>query len=38
MLLLNNQLLPIHAVAALLLGLEFRGVVRALPGKKFALV
>ena len=30
--------LPIHAVASLLLGLEFRGVVRALPGKKFALV
>ena len=30
--------LPIYAVAALLLGLEFRGVVRALPGKKFALV
>ena len=30
--------LPIHAVAALLLGLEFRNVVRALPGKKFALV
>ena len=29
--------LPIHAVAALLLALEFRGVVRALPGKKFAL-
>ncbi len=29
--------LPIHAVAALLLGLEFRGVVRALPGKQFAL-
>ncbi len=30
--------LPIHTVASLLLGLEFRGVVRALPGKKFALV
>ena len=30
--------LPIHAVAALLLGLEFRGVVRALPGKKFVLL
>jgi len=30
--------LPIYAVASLLLGLEFRGVVRALPGKKFALV
>jgi DNA processing protein len=30
--------LPIHAVAALLLALEFRGVVRALPGKKFVLI
>ena len=30
--------LPIHAVAALLLGLEFRNVVRALPGKKFLLI
>ena len=30
--------LPIYAVASLLLGLEFRGVVRALPGKKFALL
>jgi DNA processing protein len=30
--------LPIHAVASLLLGLEFRGVVRALPGKKFGLI
>jgi DNA processing protein len=30
--------LPIHAVASLLLGLEFRGVVKALPGKKFMLV
>ena len=30
--------LPIHTVAALLLGLEFRGVLRALPGKKFGLV
>jgi len=30
--------LPIHAVASLLLGLEFRGVVRALPGKKFVLI
>ncbi len=30
--------LPIHVVASLLLGLEFRGVVRALPGKKFSLV
>ena len=30
--------LPIHTVASLLLALEFRGVVRALPGKKFALI
>ena len=30
--------LPIHQVASLLLALEFRGVVRALPGKKFVLV
>ena len=30
--------LPIHAVAALLLGLEFRGVLRAMPGKRFGLV
>ena len=30
--------LPIHAVASLLLALEFRGVVRALPGKKFGLI
>jgi DNA processing protein len=30
--------LPIHSVASLLLGLEFRGVVRALPGKKFVLI
>jgi DNA processing protein len=30
--------LPINEVSTLLLGLEFRGVVRALPGKKFALV
>jgi DNA processing protein len=30
--------LPIHLVASLLLGLEFRGVVRALPGKKFVLI
>lgn len=30
--------LPINQVSTLLLGLEFRGVVRALPGKKFALV
>lgn len=30
--------LAIHAVAALLLGLEFQGVVRALPGKKFVLI
>ena len=29
--------LAIHTVASLLLGLEFRGVVRALPGKKFIL-
>jgi DNA processing protein len=30
--------IPIYAVASLLLALEFRGVVRAMPGKKFALV
>ena len=30
--------LPIHQVASLLLTLEFRGVVRALPGKKFVLI
>ncbi|MBT9394200.1 DNA-processing protein DprA [Hymenobacter sp. NST-14] len=30
--------LPVHQVAGLLLGLEFRGVVKALPGKRFALV
>ncbi len=30
--------LPIHAVASLLLSLEFRGVVRALPGKRFGLL
>jgi DNA processing protein len=30
--------LAIHAVASLLLELEFRGVVRALPGKKFLLI
>ncbi|MDO7849279.1 DNA-processing protein DprA [Hymenobacter sp. M29] len=30
--------IAIYAVASLLLGLEFRGVVRAMPGKKFALV
>ena len=30
--------LPIHQVSSLLLALEFRGVVRALPGKKFALI
>lgn len=30
--------LPIHSVASLLLGLEFRGVVRALPGKRFGLI
>jgi DNA processing protein len=29
--------LAIHAVASLLLGLEFRGIIRALPGKKFGL-
>ncbi|SHJ52252.1 DNA processing protein [Hymenobacter daecheongensis DSM 21074] len=29
--------LPVHQVASLLLGLEFRGVVKALPGKKFRL-
>jgi DNA processing protein len=30
--------LPVNKVATLLLGLEFRGVVKALPGKKFVLV
>ena len=30
--------LPVHQVAGLLLGLEFRGIVKALPGKRFALV
>ena len=30
--------LPIHAVASLLLALEFRGVVKALPGKRFLLI
>ena len=30
--------LAIYAVASLLLALEFRGVVRALPGKKFLLI
>ena len=30
--------LPIHTVSSLLLALEFRSVVRALPGKKFALI
>ena len=30
--------LPIHTTASLLLGLEFRNVVRALPGKKFVLI
>ncbi len=30
--------LAIHTVASQLLGLEFRGVVRAMPGKKFALL
>lgn len=29
---------PVHAVASLLLGLEFRAVIKALPGKRFALV
>ena len=29
---------PIHVVASLLLGLEFRGMVRAMPGKKFVLI
>ncbi|MCR5890060.1 DNA-processing protein DprA [Hymenobacter sp. J193] len=29
---------PVHQVASLLLGLEFRGLVRALPGKRFGLV
>jgi len=29
--------LPVHQVASLLLGLEFKGVVKALPGKKFVL-
>ena len=29
--------LPVHQVASLLLALEFRGVVKALPGKKFVL-
>lgn len=30
--------LPVHAVASLLLTLEFRSVVKALPGKRFGLV
>ncbi|UOR06827.1 DNA-processing protein DprA [Hymenobacter aerilatus] len=30
--------LPVHQVATLLLGLEFKGVVKALPGKKFVLI
>jgi DNA processing protein len=30
--------MAIYAVASLLLGLEFRGVVRAMPGKKFLLI
>ncbi|WP_400190837.1 DNA-processing protein DprA [Hymenobacter sp. B81] len=30
--------LPVHQVASLLLALEFRGLVKALPGKKFALL
>ncbi|GGG50011.1 DNA-processing protein DprA [Hymenobacter glacieicola] len=29
---------PVHQVASLLLGLEFRSVVKALPGKRFALL
>ncbi|MBG8556223.1 DNA-processing protein DprA [Hymenobacter guriensis] len=29
---------PVHQVSSLLLGLEFRGLVRALPGKRFGLV
>ncbi|SNC62770.1 DNA processing protein [Hymenobacter gelipurpurascens] len=29
--------LPVHQVASLLLGLEFRGVVKVLPGKRFQL-
>ncbi|QIX59850.1 DNA-protecting protein DprA [Hymenobacter sp. BT18] len=28
---------PVHQVASLLLGLEFRGLVKALPGKRFGL-
>ena len=30
--------LPVHQAASLLLGLEFRGLLKALPGKRFALV
>ena len=30
--------LPVNQAASLLLGLEFRGVVKALPGKRFALL
>ena len=30
--------LPVHQVASLLLGLEFRSVVKSLPGKKYALI
>ena len=30
--------LAIHTVASLLLALEFRGVVKALPGKRFVLI
>ncbi|WP_316248019.1 DNA-processing protein DprA [Hymenobacter sp. BT491] len=30
--------LPVNQVASLLLGLEFRGVVKSLPGKKYVLV
>nr|WP_316934360.1 hypothetical protein [Hymenobacter sp. AT01-02] len=30
--------LPIHTATSLLLGLEFRSVVKALPGKRFGLL
>ncbi|RSK49955.1 DNA-processing protein DprA [Hymenobacter rigui] len=30
--------LPVHTVASLLLGLEFRAVIKALPGKRFGLL
>ena len=29
---------PVHQVASLLLGLEFRSILRALPGKRFGLL